>query len=90
MKRHRATLVLAMLLSLFAAGTLALAQEPPPPPSNQTPDVDITVHHDDDSGFAVSPVWLAVGGAALLGLIAFIVAVARRSDSGTTIVREQR
>ena len=90
MKRHRATLVLAMLLSLFAAGFVAQAQEPPsptPPPS--TPDVDVTVHHAD-SGFAVSPIWLAIGGAALLGLIAFIVSVSRRSDSGTTIVREQR
>ena len=87
MKRHRPLLVLAMLLSI-CAGSIALAQEPPTPPSNP-PDVDITVQHED-SGFAVSPLWLAVGGAALLGLIAFIVAVSRRSDSGTTIVREQR
>jgi len=58
--------------------------------SAQTPrdvNVDINVNRTGGGRWYASPVWLAIGGLALLVLIVLIV-VAMRGGGGTTIIRE--
>ena len=80
MKPNRAILVLA-LLALLVASYPAIAQDKPS-------DVDVTVHHDNGNGWVVSPTWMAIGGIALLALIALVIAASRRGGPATTIVKE--
>jgi len=82
MRRNGAILCLA-ILSLLLTGIAAQAQEKPP-------DVDVTIEHQD-SGWVVSPLWVAVGAIGLVALVALLVAVARGGSQGpaTTIVKER-
>jgi hypothetical protein len=81
MRSQRTILVLALLSLLLVSTTAALAQDKPS-------DVDVTVHHDNGNSWAVSPTWMAIGGIALLALIALVVAASRRGGPATTIVKE--
>jgi hypothetical protein len=63
---------------LLATGTVALAQEPPIRVEVQTTETQTTWYTD--------PVWLAIGGLALLLFIVLIVLAARGGRKSTTTV----
>jgi hypothetical protein len=81
MKANRTILVLALLSLLLASSQIAIAQDKPS-------DVDVTVHHDNGNGWVISPTWMAIGGIAVLALIALVVGASRRGGPATTIVKE--
>ena len=77
-------LVLALALAQSAVGpgvavtTTAWAQEAPKPA-----DVDVTIQTTEERWY-LSPVWLGIGAAVLIGIIALLVAGSRNT---TTVVK---
>jgi hypothetical protein len=77
-------LCLAILSVLLLSGIAVQAQDAKPA------DVEVTVENQSDGGWPVSPLWLAIGGVALVALIALVVAASRGSSGpATTIVKER-
>jgi len=77
----------------------AWAQEQPPanPPANppaqanppaNPPDVKVEVKTTEtDSGWAIDPFWMVVGGVAAVVIIGLIVAASRPSSGGATVIK---
>lgn len=68
-------------------GAVAWAQDPPPPqspPPSGGADVDIKVTTDDGVWYT-EPVWVALGAAVVILLVALIVAGSR--SGGTTVIK---
>lgn len=78
-------LVLALALAQSAVGSgvavtaTAWAQDAPKPPA----DVDVTIKTTEEHWY-LSPIWLGIGAAVLIGVVALLVAGSRNS---TTVVK---
>lgn len=86
MTRYRGPLVVAVLSLLIlsaAAGAYAASIQDAP----KLPDVDVDITHDSGPNWTVSPVWLAIGGVAVVVVLALIMA-ASRGSGGTTVVKD--
>jgi len=57
-------------------------------PANVDVDAKIEVGDKDNSQLVVSPVWLAIGGLAVLFVIVLVVMAARGRSEGATIVHD--
>jgi hypothetical protein len=83
MKKHWMLIPLAILM-LAQPGALLLA-DIQNQPSGPSLDVDVDVNKDAGGGqWYANPVWLAIGGLALLLVIALVVMAAR--GGGSTVV----
>ena len=92
----RLMLSLALILGMVAAGAVshpavgiasaATASIQQPAPDAPKLDVDVNVDRGQHR-WIVSPIWLAIGGLALLVLIALVVSASRGREGGTTVVR---
>ena len=76
--------VLAPSQSLSAPGLEAQAQTPNP---TKDVNVDINLNRQGGGRWYASPVWIAIGGLAVLVVLVLLV-MAMRGGGGTTIVRE--
>ena len=94
------TLVLAVIVCLGALlgpalldtnpswdfGTASAMQEKPEPRPIQVPDIDVDIDTDEGGGaWYANPVWIAIGGIALVVLLVLVVLAGR--GGGTTVVR---
>lgn len=71
----------ALTTAVMAPVVLAVA-------AGQDPAIKVEINTDDSSGrWYVQPIWLAVGGLALLVIIILIVMAARGGRSNTTVVK---
>jgi len=77
------SVIAVICLGPLAMPALALAQGQPPVQGKVS--VDINTHSGGGAWWA-SPVWMAIGGIALVLLIVLIVMAAR--GSGTTVIKE--
>ena len=88
------SLALPAVTEVASLAVGAIQDSPPPsepsspPASKPDTDVSVEVTHDNGGGWAVSPVWLAIGGLGLLVLIVLIVMAARNKGGETTVVRQ--
>lgn len=74
-----------MVLMATAPAAMVTQQQPPPPA--QPPAINVEVNHGG-RGWYANPVWIAIGGLALVVVILMIVMAARGSGpGGTTVVR---
>lgn len=86
---RRTTLMLSTAAALMFAGVPAAsaAVTVEPVPAAQDAKIDVNVSTDDGGGaWYVQPVWLAIGGLALLVII-FIAVSAARGKNTTTVVK---
>lgn len=78
---------MASSLALQVAGRMAQGATRAIQQAPQKPTLDVNINVDKgERHWPVSPMWLAIGGLALLVLIGFIVMMSRGSG-GTTVVR---
>jgi hypothetical protein len=74
-------------LALQVAGRMVQGATATIQQAQQKPTLDVNINVDKgERRWAVSPMWLAIGGLALLVLVALIVMVSR-GTGGTTVVR---
>jgi hypothetical protein len=78
------SVIAVICLGPLAMPALALAQGQPPVQGKVS--VDINTHSGGGGAWWASPVWMAIGGIALVLLIVLIVMAAR--GSGTTVIKE--
>lgn len=86
---RRTTLMLSTAAALMFAGAPAAsaAVTAEPAPAVQDAKIDVNIDTDDGGGaWYVQPVWLAIGGLALLVII-FMVVSASRGKNTTTVVK---
>ena len=73
------------LVATAPAAMVATQQQPPPTPP-QPPQINVEVNRGG-RGWYANPVWVAIGGLALVVVILLIVVAARGGNGGTTVVR---
>ena len=57
------------------------------PDAQQPPQINVEVNRGGGRAWYMSPVWMAIGGIALILVIMLIVMAARGGGGGTTVVR---
>ena len=76
-----------MAMAITAPVAMLEGQQQPPPPA-QPPAINVEVNRGGGRGWYANPVWIAIGGIALVIVILMIVMAARGGGSGgTTVVR---
>ena len=77
-----------MAFVAVAPAAMLTQQQPPPTTPTQPPPVNVEVNHIN-RGWYANPVWVAIGGLALVVVILMIVMAARGGggSGGTTVVR---
>ena len=77
-----------MAVAMTAPVAMLVTQQQQPPPPAQPPAINVEVNRGGGRGWYANPVWIAIGGLALVIVILMIVMAARGSGpGGTTVVR---
>ena len=84
---HDRALFQPLAIVAMAPAALLVSQQQPPPAQPQPPTINVEVNRGS-RGWYANPVWVAIGGIALVVVIMLIVMAARGGGSGgTTVVR---
>ncbi|HXT71615.1 MAG TPA: hypothetical protein VN700_17795 [Vicinamibacterales bacterium] len=74
-------------LPMVGAAVAVLDAHVTQPAESQAPQINVEVNKGGGGRWYASPVWIAIGGIALVLLILLIVMAARGGGGGTTVVR---